>query len=302
VCEDVAARAHDLNPWSVLRDEVRRAMAGRHRMAGDPDVEGAVLRSYAVPVADRAMRHLAIEWAARAAARRGWRLRLYGRGWERHPALSAYAAGLAEHGEELRACYQCAAVHLHLCLTTLMHQRPMECVLSGGLPIVRPTRDALAPLQARAQMRIADEGIAPIGVDAQTGGALYSFADTPEGMRYLSMAQRLGMAPRRTGIVLTAARLEAMRRRRSVEPLETDPAWLLGDLPEISFTDGAGLERLVERSIEDPGWRAAVSEGIAGRVRERLTHTALAGRLVRALGARAAALEGAGSSGRADHG
>lgn len=290
VCVDVAARAHDVNPWSVLRDQVRLVLARRHRMAGDPDVQGAYLRNYAVPVADRAMRHLALEWAAGLAARRGWRLRLYGRGWEAHPTLSRHAAGTTEHGEELRACFQCAAVHLHLCLTTLMHQRPMECVLSGGLPIVRPTRDALAPLQGRAQMRIAEESVVSAGVDPESGAPVYSYADTPEGMRYLSMAARLGMRVRREGIALSEARLAAMRRRRSVDPIENDPSWLFGDLPEISFADAVGLERLVERAIERPDWRRAVSGSIAARVRERLTHTALAGRVLGAIADRAGVL------------
>lgn len=290
ICREVAALAHDMSPWTHLKRAVCSALARRHRMAGNPDVEGAFLRNYAVPVADRAFRHLAIGWAAEIAGRRGWRLRLYGRGWEKHPTLARFSAGMTEHGEELRACYQAAAVHLHLCLTTLMHQRPMECVLSGGLPLVRPTRDALAGLNGRAKVRCVEGGQGPIGVEAQTGGAIYSFADSAEGMRYASLLTRLGMTLRYPGIVAAAGKLEDVKRRRGVEPLETDPTWLFAELEEISFADAAGLERLIERAMQRPDWREALSRSIAARVRERLTHTALAGRMIDAVGRRAAAL------------
>lgn len=194
--------------------------------------------------------------------------------------LGPFAAGLTEHGEELRAAYQCAAVNLHLCLTTLMHQRPMECVLSGGLAVVRPTRDALAALNGRAQLRIADLGLEPTGVDATTGLPMWAFEATPEGVRYRELIQRLGMTLRLPGTVIKASRLEAMRKRRDVEPIEADPTWLFGDLWDVSFRDEASLEAVVERAIADPAWRARVSGEIAGRVRERLTHTALARRML----------------------
>jgi len=287
VCVDVAARAHDLNVWSVLRHEVRRVLARRHRLAGNADVEGAFFRNYAMPVADRAFRHLAIGWAAEIAERRGWRLRLYGKGWEKHPEFARFAGGLTEHGEELRACYQMAAVHLHLCLSTLMHQRPMECVLSGGLPIVRPTRDALTGLHVRANLACVANGAEPIGIDPGTGVPMCSFADSAEGMRYLSMLGRLGMEMRLGGTLMRRARAENGDRRAAINPIETDPTWLYGDLPEVCFRGAEEMERLVERAIERADWRAAVSAGIAGRVRERLTHTALARRMLGVVGDRA---------------
>ena len=68
-----------------------------------------------------------------------------------------------------------------------------------------------------------------------------------------------------------------------LERVEMDPTWLFGDLAEVSFHDEATLEALIERAIERPDWRRAVSDAIAARVRERLTHTALARRLLVAI-------------------
>ncbi|MCA9287788.1 MAG: hypothetical protein KDA05_04340 [Phycisphaerales bacterium] len=279
------ARATDRSPWKPLRDAVREELARHHPLGPDDRIEGLFFRNYALPIADRAFRHEALAWAASIADRRGWRLRLHGKGWESHPTLARHAAGLTEHGEELRACYQCARVHLHLCLTALMHQRPMECALSGGLPIVRPTRESLSTLHGRAQRSLLERGATPM--DAEPGdadaGPLYSFADAPEAMAFAAQTQRLGFPLLRPGILLNTARVEALRRRAALERVEMDPTWLFGDLAEVSFHDEATLEALIERAIERPDWRRAVSDAIAARVRERLTHTALARRLLVAI-------------------
>lgn len=297
VCVEVAARSQDLNVWSTLRSEVKRVLARRHRHAGNADVEGAFFRNYAMPVADRAFRHQGIAWAVRVAERRGWRLRLYGKGWEKHPEWARFAGGLTQHGEELRACYQSAAVQLHLCISSLTHQRCMECALSGGLPVMRATRDAVSGLSARAKRACIENGAEAMGAHEATGLPLVSFADSVEGMQYASMLQRLGMEVKAPGIVLQRERAAGLGKRGGLDPIENDPAWLYGDLPEICFRDEAELERLVERAMEGRGWREAVAEGIAGRVRERLTHVRLARRMLGAVAARArelAELERAG--------
>ncbi|MEZ6233953.1 MAG: hypothetical protein R3B68_07165 [Phycisphaerales bacterium] len=292
-CLDIA-RATDRSPWKPLRDAVREELARHHPLGPDDRIEGLFFRNYALPIADRAFRHEALAWAASIADRRGWRLRLQGNGWESHPTLARYAAGLIEHGEELRACYQAAAVHLHLCLTALMHQRPMECALSGGLPLVRPTRESLSTLHGRAQRSLLERGATPMDASADSDadpddGPLYCFADAPEAMDFAAQTQRLGFPLLRPGILLNKARVEALRRRAALERVEMDSTWLFGDLAEVSFHDETSLEALIERAIERPDWRRAVSDAIAARVRERLTHAALARRLLVAIRDAAAA-------------
>ncbi len=161
-----------------------------------------LVRQYAAPLAERVIRHQSLEWAASIARRRGWRMCVFGRGWERHPTLSEFARGELAHGEELRAAYRCAAVQVHASAAAMVHQRMMECALSGGLPACRVAR-----------------------------------WEKPRVPEY--DAERL----------LAGA--------------------------DVTFTDEAGLERIVERAIEEPGWRAACSASIAARVREGLTHDVL---------------------------
>ena len=285
-----AARSTDRSPWS-LRTAVAATLAEQHPLGADEKLAGIFFRNYALPIADRAFRHEALAWASSIAERRGWRLRLYGKGWEAHPTLSRYAAGLTEHGEELRACYQAASVHLHLCLTAVMHQRPMECALSGGLPIVRPTRESVSTLHGRAQRAIMERGVEPIGAAPdRPDTSMYAFADAPEALAYAALVQRLGFQLPHPGILLNTRRIESMARRRDLDRIEMDPTWLFGDMADVSFHDEAGLEALVERAIERSDWRQAVSEGIAGRVRQRLTHAALARRLLVAIRDKAASL------------
>lgn len=59
-------------------------------------------------------------------------LALFGSGWDKHPTLASHARGLVENGEELKACYQGATVHLHANEDTHHHQRVYECLASGG--------------------------------------------------------------------------------------------------------------------------------------------------------------------------
>lgn len=59
-----------------------------------------------------------------------------------------------------------------------------------------------------------------------------------------------------------------------------DAGMLLGDFCETTFADGGELERLVERAVMRPEWRAEVSGAMAGRVKRSLSYDALVPRLV----------------------
>lgn len=102
-----------------------------------------ILNTIVVPYAERVYRHQTAEWAAEISRERGWRFRLHGHGWEQHPTLSSFAAGPLEHGEQIRDAYRRSAVHLHASINQTLHQRVVECVLSGGLPLCRITHQSM---------------------------------------------------------------------------------------------------------------------------------------------------------------
>ncbi|MFM9995477.1 MAG: hypothetical protein ACKVU4_06700 [Phycisphaerales bacterium] len=260
---------------------LERAAAESMRTAGggrDPDPRAVtlLLKHYALPIAERVLRHETLGWAAAVCEKRGWRLKIFGRGWEAHPTLARCACGGADHGEELRAAYRGAGVQLHASVTALVHQRIMECVLSGGLPVCRLTECAVA--LARSAVRRAawlDPGPAACEIGSRRVGV--RVADSPETMRLVAQLQRLGIDDHGEFEWFTSPAPGAR-----VEPTlpERRPDWVLGDLGDVTFRSAPELEAIVARAVERPAWRAARSTLIASRVRERLTHDAFVRRVI----------------------
>ncbi|MBL8764847.1 MAG: hypothetical protein JNM07_11320 [Phycisphaerae bacterium] len=278
-----------MSPGFSLQGGLNAAVA-RAVGVGYPDLDDAgraraavlVNRLYASRIAERAIRHQTVAWAAEIAERRGWRLHLYGRAWETHPTLGRHARGELTHGEDLRACYRAARVHLHASSNQLCHQRVMECALSGGLPLCRLHDGELGVIRHALWRTLAlrCEPDVTSGAPAQWGDAVgFTVADHPEAMAYAALLQRLGWPEPHGGVIwIHRARLDAVRADAAPLPDERRADWLLGDLAETTFWSPQGLERTVMRAVEDDDWRAGWSAFIAARVRARLTTDRLARR------------------------
>ncbi len=263
---------------------VREALGAVSGGDVDRQVLATVMRVHALPLAERAMRHAALESAARICARRGWALRIHGNGWASHPTLGAYASGPLEHGDELRASYRTARCHLHVSLTAPVHQRVMECALSGGLPLVRMHTDGLATTLLRACDAAARRG-SPTRRDHPDGWVGWEAMDHPAVAMWMSLRQRLGLMPMEAAYV-PASRLGMLDEMELMLPPELDAANLLVDPAEVCFWDEHSLERVLERAITDERFRRAYSDAMASRVRRSLTHDALAARMLRFVQAR----------------
>jgi hypothetical protein len=246
-----------------------REVAHRIDPAANVAGVGFVYRHYALPLADRVIRHQMLRWAGEVCERRGWRLRLYGRGWESHPEFARYARGELAHGEELRACYQSAAVHLHASACTLVHQRVMECALSGGLPIARLTYDALSESLGFGK-REALLHHKPCGHNSKTGHLGFRRSECPELESICSMHEQVGQTMPDV-IWLRPAQIEAFGRPNHPTASGIHPAWLYGDLIQGTIQSAGDLERVVGRAVEDRAWRESMSSAMAARVRERCT-------------------------------
>ncbi len=265
---------------ATLESAARQALE-RH-LGAEPDGRALTMvhKNYCLPLADRVLRHQTLGWAADLAAERGWRLRVHGRGWQRHPRFGAYASGELSHGEELRAAYQSAAVHLHASINTLAHQRVMECALSGGLPLCRLIFEVVRPRQVAACRAAILRGPATVG-DPATRRHGYFIADHPEAAAYTAMMQRLGRPVDPFWWVEDKFFAALRQNPAALAESEADPsAWLLGDFGQTTFTTRDRLAELVTRALEQPEWRAAWSGLIAGRVRDRYTHARFASRVI----------------------
>jgi hypothetical protein len=86
---------------------------------------------------DRIIRHQSLEWTARWARTHGKSFKLFGRGWERHPALSEHAAGEVASGYDLRCLCQASAINLQVNGYGSLHQRLLDALSSGGFVLSR---------------------------------------------------------------------------------------------------------------------------------------------------------------------
>jgi len=78
-------------------------------------------------------RHQSLSWLADM----GVDLRLYGRGWEKHPTLSRFARGNADNKTQLSLIYQASRISLHVSPHGAVHQRLMEGLSCGGFFLLR---------------------------------------------------------------------------------------------------------------------------------------------------------------------
>jgi len=244
----------------------------------DEKVVSHALAQWVRPMADRFLRHETARWAAEICEEHGWRFHLYGRGWENHPTLARFARGALRHGEDLRASYQCAAAHLHASVNWLLHQRVMECALSGGLPLCRLKRDDLGPIEALVIGALIDRGT-PYATALHNRGSLYAVADSPEALAATALLQRLGLPAPHAWSVLPAWRADPSIYHGGLPP-DPETAWFLGDLAETTFTSKDTLAAAVRRAIDRPAWRRNTSASIARRVKARFTYDATARRIL----------------------
>ncbi len=238
-----------------------------------PQAVARLMNLWVLPMADRILRHETLGWAADVADRCDWRLRIYGRGWDRHPRLQAYACDPLEHGEALRASYRCAAVHLHATINTIRHQRVFECFLSGGLPVARRLGGDLKPILDYTLDRLVRE-CSPVVAEIAGRRPGYAIADHPDAMSYTAARQRYGF---RTGPFLF---LPAGHGDDTASAMDREDAWLLGDPTDITFESSQELQRLVTRAVERPAWRSAVTRAVGRRVRRCCTTDRLARRIL----------------------
>lgn len=263
-------------PIALLRRGVERVW--REQMGDDAPPRALTLlqNNYALPLADRILRHETVAWAAEMARRRGWRLGLYGRGWARHPDYAEFAKGEISHDDALRQVYAASSVHLHASLTATVHQRVIECVLSGGVCLIRLTRDSIAAPRATLTRRLLHRQ-PDVEEEHRIG---YVIADHADAIAFSAMLQRVGYPSQEPIFWVPKLKAESTRRLASLHVPEQDANWAFGDLGEIGFTSPERLEILVERAIEQPDWRQGVSHMCARRVEAHLTHDALAKRLI----------------------
>ncbi|MCC6322139.1 MAG: hypothetical protein IT438_11970 [Phycisphaerales bacterium] len=280
-----------------LRALIAASLRDRGGDHGNESLIAQLMHMYAMPMADRILRHRTLEWAAEICSRRNWRLHLYGRGWENHPMLASHARGELAHDEDLRASYHCAAAHLQVSAHTVIHQRIIECALSGGLPIMRAQNDDLSSLEFSAALHAAAAAQAESrGCDACDPFTLirgrwrrlgYSIAATQPARRVAALHRALGL-PEQLYLWLNSVHADKLAVGAALESLDIRPErslFSLFDDPAPSmFASRDQLERRLDLAINDRAWRTARARELRDRVRTSMTTEAFAERLLRLVG------------------
>ncbi len=272
---DAVNGIHQRGLWSFAPARFEEICA-RYRLGEESRAN--VRHLYFVPMASEIFRHEALEWANEICKRRGWKFNLYGKGWEKHPEFGSHAQGTVKHGEELRGVYQKAKVHLHLDLNTLMHQRVSECFLSGGLILSRLFADVLdvdATLAEQAMMHV-------VGEEKFADGRQAWVVSRHEPLRkHNELRAALGIPARFDDGLWPEPRVSKEKYAKLPVFEGSDAARMLGDLKELTFADRAGLEWLLARAIEEPGFRERKVEEVRPRIQGVLTHDVMCGRLLK---------------------
>ena len=119
-----------------------------------------VLWWYMWRLTDRIFRHEALGWVGDWARKQGRSFRIYGRGWEEHPALGEFAAGPADNGRELLCVYRASKINLQLMPAGFIHQRALDGLASGGFFLTRYIpQDVRGRALRQLQKRIGELGI-----------------------------------------------------------------------------------------------------------------------------------------------
>lgn len=221
---------------------------------------------FASPIVERMLRHQMLEWAADLCDRRGWRLHLYGRGWEKHSRFSRYAKGELTHGDDLRAAYQCARVSLHAGLAAPFHQRVAECALSGGVTALRLKGEdpdvvhqwwALGSMHAGMQ----DPVCAPPRWSEATGQWTSGMVGSPLEISR-DLHARIGVTPvdERPGpYEFPMPTHQDPWPIHHGTPFQMQEAMLVGDFADATFWNRQTCERVVVRIVENDVYRSGLA-------------------------------------------
>lgn len=257
----------------------RDALCAQHSGEPSPEEVAALASIAGLPIAERLLRHRMLAWAAELCGERGWRLGLYGQGWEKHPTLAHFARGPLAHDDNLVACYRAARVHLHTGMGGVHHQRVMECALAGGCTLVEIKAHDLRLLDWCTRNAIAAE-LRQTNTPADSPVAI---ADHWQAMMLCSLSDRLGLdnsQDREEMIAIEAgARREPWGEGRCVATT-FQGSWMLGDLEHASFWSRELFRRNASAVIESPARRESLASWQRRAVLQSFTHDAFVQRLI----------------------
>lgn len=250
---------------AVLAEAMQRC-----RLSGlDDEVVMRLRNWYLWRLGDRLFRHQALEWVADWARRTGRLFRIYGRGWEKHPTLSEFAAGPARNGRELLCIYRASRINLQLMPAGFIHQRSLDGLAGGGFFLSRTVPDDLRG----KTLRKLDARISELKI-RNTGELLGHRDDSLRTLLASYVGDWLERGDHYTFDLLTNIHISA-------ELLQPDEAFT--DFEEILFDSAERFAEVADHFLTDDAHRRGVADRMRQIVIERFSYRSTVDQFLRAM-------------------
>ncbi len=211
-------------------------------------------------VADRFFRHETLAWVARWCETRHKQLKLWGRGWERHPTLAKYSAGVALPGKEACAVYRSTQINLQIIETGVLHSRVLDGWASGGFFLIR---QSIRPEDESATLKLYRIGELTRTESITTIAELEARGSDELRSLWAAMGVDFRDQPR-------TAPFPGFMIWRQLPPA----AALIPDLEKILFSDEHSFAEKADMFIESSCARNEVRESIRGVLNARFNYDA----------------------------
>ena len=231
---------------------------------GTREVTGQMAAWLYHPFVDALYRQQALTWAADACAPLGLTLGLYGKGWDRHPTLGAFARGPIDNGLALLALSRSSLLNLQIVPYICLHPRLLDGLAAGGLFLIRQHPSDVAPgrlldlLQANGDIDAASENAARLSM-AHCPHLLPALESAIEAMRRCACS---------SGAEDPLAYLQAWRSAGMVEPgTGVLPSW-----PDVAFSSAAELAARMADLASNVDRRKSIHAALQASVMRRFTY------------------------------
>jgi hypothetical protein len=245
----------------VMLAMIRQTLADRRQRVE----EAGVFDLVAHQLNNAMFRHQALQWVAESGAD----LRLYGRGWEKHPTLAKFARGEADHVADLQAIYQASAINLQVTPFGAVHQRLLDGLAAGGFFLMRSvTADELELLRKAMWDWCVSRGI-------DNGRDMFVRRDA----EWLAVAEKyaaLGATDPRANPEAVFAELEEC----AFSGFTRTPETLFADAGAVTFSGREELIAKMGRFLKSPQERGVIASSMRERVLQTHTYRGITQRLV----------------------
>ncbi|MCK4873046.1 MAG: hypothetical protein KAS72_10005 [Phycisphaerales bacterium] len=272
ICRDVSQRGI----VNLYDEALMDCLAAQGVTDPHPRLVETIRTNYISPMTEQLVRHETLTWAIEICQRRGWRLHIYGNGWDKIDEYRNCARPALEHGTQLRAAYQAAITHLHSSARTNLHQRTLEGFSAGTLMLCRFIH-AEATRYYRSHERAMTRFARPMYSHPEARWTVWDARAYPPITEARDLMERLGIwrFTKRHLIALSRGRQEILAKTPAASR-ETSIFAHLAHTEQWLFRNADELEDRLEWAIAYPDGRQDLIDDNRKRIRGVWTYDAFA--------------------------